>query len=92
MWLIEEVLGKDRKRGIPQGVAISPLAMNVYLDHFLDAWWVEKFPETCLVRYADDILIACPSCQSAIDAFNALDLRTRTIGNAHQGKADGCVV
>ena len=80
MWLIEEVLGKDRKRGIPQGVAISPLAMNVYLDHFLDAWWVEKFPETCLVRYADDILIACPSRQSAIDAFNALDLRTRTIG------------
>ena len=80
MWLIEEVLGKNRKRGIPQGVAISPLAMNVYLDHFLDACWVENFPETCLVRYADDILIACPSRQSAIDAFNALDLRTRTIG------------
>ncbi|MGI9468850.1 MAG: reverse transcriptase/maturase family protein, partial [Rubripirellula sp.] len=80
MWLIEEVLGKDRKRGIPQGVAISPLAMNVYLDHFLDAWWVENFPETCLVRYADDILIACPSRQSAIDAFNALDQRARTIG------------
>ncbi len=80
MWLIEEVLGKNRKRGIPQGVAISPLAMNVYLDHFLDTWWVEKFPETCLVRYADDILIACPSRQSAIDAFNALDQRARTIG------------
>ncbi|MDC0294651.1 reverse transcriptase/maturase family protein, partial [Mariniblastus sp.] len=80
MGLVEEVLDKDRKRGIPQGVAISPLAMNVYLDHFLDQWWVEKFPETCLVRYADDILIACPSRQSAINAFNELDKRATTIG------------
>lgn len=80
MWLIEEVLGKDRKRGIPQGVAISPLAMNVYLDHFLDHWWVKRFPETCLIRYADDILIACPTRQSAVEAFNALDQRATTIG------------
>jgi hypothetical protein len=80
MGLVEEVLGKDRKRGIPQGVAISPLAMNVYLDHFLDQWWVEKFPETCLVRYADDILIACPRRQSAINAFNVLDQRAKTVG------------
>lgn len=80
MWLIEEVLGKDRKRGIPQGVAISPLAMNVYLDHVLDQWWAKNFPDTCLVRYADDILIACPSRRTAIDACDALDLRTRTVG------------
>jgi len=74
------VLGKSRKRGIPQGVAISPLAMNVYLDHFLDHWWVKRFSETCLIRYADDILIACPTRQSAVEAFHALDQRATTIG------------
>ena len=80
MWLIEEILDRNRKRGIPQGVAISPLAMNVYLDHFLDKWWVKRFPGTCLVRYADDILIACSTRHSAIEAFNALEQRARTIG------------
>ena len=80
MWLVEEILDKHRKRGIPQGVAISPLAMNVYLDRFLDRWWVKRFPGTCLVRYADDILIACPTRQSAIAAFNALEEQTKTIG------------
>jgi len=77
---IEEILDKRRKRGVPQGVAISPLVMNVYLDKSLDKWWIKKCPDSCLVRYADDILIACPSRQSAIDAFNKLEQRARTIG------------
>jgi hypothetical protein len=80
MWLIEEILDRNRKRGIPQGVSISPLAMNVYLDHFLDKWWAKRFPDTCMVRYADDILIACPTRQSAINAFNSLQQQTMTIG------------
>ena len=32
------------------------------------------------MRYADDILIACPTRQSAIAAFNALEEQTKTIG------------
>ena len=80
MWLVEEVLDRNRKRGIPQGISISPLAMNVYLDHFLDNWWVKRFPDTCLVRYADDILITCRTRQSAIEAFEALQNQAKTIG------------
>ncbi len=80
MRLVREILDVHRKRGIPQGIAISPLAMNVYLDHFLDRWWTERFPHTCLVRYADDIMIACPSRQLAIAAFEALEIRGTAIG------------
>ena len=92
MWLVEEILDRHRKRGIPQGISISPLVMNVYLDHFLDRWWTERFPDTCLVRYADDIMIACHSRQSAIAAFEALETQATTIGMSVKEKQTDAVL
>jgi retron-type reverse transcriptase len=80
MWLVEEILDRHRKRGVPQGISISPLMLNVYLDHNLDHWWVANHQETVLIRYADDILIACPSRESAIASYTALRDRIQKIG------------
>ena len=80
MWLVEQLLVKDRKRGIPQGLSISPLVMNVYLDRILDKWWVKNARGTCLVRYADDLLIGCPNQQSATDAYQTLRQRLGDAG------------
>jgi len=80
MGLIEELLDRSRKRGIPQGLSLSPICLNVYLDHLLDHWWGENFPDTMLVRYADDLAVFCDTQQTASDCFAALRSRIETIG------------
>ncbi len=80
MKLIEELLDPNRKRGIPQGLAISPICLNVYLDHLLDHWWGENFPSTVLVRYADDLAVFCDNQESAVDCYAALRDRIQKIG------------
>jgi hypothetical protein len=80
MGLIEELLDRNRKRGIPQGLSLSPICLNVYLDHLLDHWWGENFPDTMLVRYADDLAVFCDTQETAADCFAALRSRITTIG------------
>jgi hypothetical protein len=46
-------------RGILQGAAISPWLLNVYLDRTLHVPWRKRFPNTPLLRYADDLVVAC---------------------------------
>ena len=46
-----------QKRGI-QGGPISPLLSNIYL-HVIDKIWTERYPQTKLVRFADDIRVFC---------------------------------
>ena len=80
MGLIEELLDPKRKLGIPQGLAISPICLNLYLDHFLDHWWVKNFPGTVLVRYADDLAIFCETHEAAVECYEALRKRIEAIG------------
>lgn len=80
MWLVEEILDRHRTKGVPQGISISPLMLNVYLDHCLDKWWLKNHPDTVLIRYADDLAVACPSYESAVASYWALKSRINTIG------------
>ena len=80
MWLVEELLDPTRKRGVPQGVNVSPLLLNVYMDHLFDRWWLKESTDACLIRYADDILIACPSQESAVNSFASVSHRLEQIG------------
>jgi hypothetical protein len=91
MWLVEEILDRQRKKGVPQGIAISPLMLNVYLDHYLDQWWLKNQPDTVLVRYADDLAIACPSHESAVASYSALKDRICTIGLQIKEELDDAV-
>jgi hypothetical protein len=49
-------------RARPQGVVLSPLLSNIYLDP-LDHWMAEQGYE--MVRYADDFFIMCRSQEEA---------------------------
>jgi len=80
MNLIEELLDRTRETGIPQGLSISPICLNVYLDHLLDHWWGSNFPGTVLVRYADDLAVFCDTHESAVDCYAALRERIEKIG------------
>lgn len=49
----------SRGKGLRQGPSLSPLLMNVYLDHFLDKPWRRLHPTIPLLRYMDDLLVPC---------------------------------
>jgi group II intron reverse transcriptase/maturase len=53
---------KDKRCGIPQGSPISPLLANLYMRRFVLAWHrlgLDKRLGSCLVTYADDLVILC---------------------------------
>ncbi len=78
--LVQAILGTPRKRGIPQGNPLSPLLLNVYLDHGLDRRWRKQHPSIPLLRYADDLLLPCRDDVEAHQAREALVKMTREIG------------
>jgi RNA-directed DNA polymerase len=60
---------EERKEGTPQGGVISPLLANIYLnplDHLMAASQHE------MVRYADDMVILCPSAEAASEVLETL--------------------
>lgn len=53
---------KNQRRGIPQGSPISPLLANLYMRRFVLGWkqrGLEQRLGSCLVTYADDLVILC---------------------------------
>lgn len=53
-------------KGIPQGSVISPLLPNIYLDRFDEAMDDLGYE---MVRYADDVIVACFNEEEAQDAL-----------------------
>lgn len=66
-WLKAGILdGKnfqETESGVQQGGPLSPLLSNIYL-HVVDKIWTEKYPETRIVRFADDLRVLCRSKSS----------------------------
>ena len=57
--LVTRVVDNGNGKGLRQGSCLSPLLMNLYLDHFLDRRWRRQYPEVPLLRYMDDLLVMC---------------------------------
>jgi hypothetical protein len=72
MRLIERVVLTKTNRGLRQGGNLSPLFLNVHLNHFLDGKWRRQHPDNPLLRWADDLLIQCRDQEEARQAYQDL--------------------
>ena len=76
--VLEELKGwSPTERGTPQGAGISPLMANLYLDA-LD--WKLHFEGWELVRYADDFVVLCRTCEQAREVLATIRMWCETAG------------
>lgn len=68
---------ESRNKGTPQGGVISPLLANLYLHYAFDEWIKRNYPKLKFERYADDIVIHCPTKKEAQDVLSSLVNRMR---------------
>jgi len=83
--LIGHAIHNKTKKGLLQGSPLSPLLMNLYLDHFLDRQWRECFPDVPLLRYLDDIIIICPARHDPVQFYAGLRQLVRNAGLSLKG-------
>jgi RNA-directed DNA polymerase len=65
--------------GTPQGGVLSPLLSNIYL-HEVDQEWQQRGVRAQLVRYADDLVIVCPTEAVARAEYAHLQTVVRALG------------
>jgi len=70
--LVLRILQNGRTIGIGQGGPLSPLLLNMYLDEVLDRPWRQQHPDLPLIRWLDDLLVACPTRTAADSALDDL--------------------
>jgi RNA-directed DNA polymerase len=68
------LIQKDGK-GMPQGGVISPLLANLFLHYVLDKWMCKYYPQVAFVRYADDLIIHCPTEEAAKELMGSIRVR-----------------
>lgn len=73
MQLIAQFADNGRRHGVPQGNPLSPLLLNIYLDHFLDRPWRKLHTDIPLLRTADDLLVLCRTEEEARTARHDLE-------------------
>jgi group II intron reverse transcriptase/maturase len=82
-WLKAGIFDKGKvtqpELGSPQGGVLSPLLANIYL-HEVDKEWQGRGPRAVLVRYADDMLILCPTAADARCEYRHLQKVLRSQG------------
>lgn len=62
----------NNKTGIPTGTILSPLLANIVLDK-LDKYFIDKYPDEYLIRYADDIKIITNDLNKAKVIMNDIE-------------------
>jgi group II intron reverse transcriptase/maturase len=69
-----------RRRGTPQGSAISPLLTNLFMHYAFDAWLARTQPQIRFERYSDDVIVHCLSEKQAKYIRNVIAGRLRRFG------------
>ena len=89
--LLEQVVLTESGRGIRQGGNLSPLLLNLYLDHFLDQKWHRQHADIPLLRWADDLLVLCRDTEEAIQAYDDLQRLLQPTGMKLKGTREQAI-
>lgn len=84
-WLVAPLQRPDgtlleRDRGTPQGSAVSPVLVNLFLHYAFDAWISREFPAVMFERYVDDAVVHCSSRTQAERVLAAIGARMEQVG------------
>jgi RNA-directed DNA polymerase len=78
---------QERRKGTPQGSAVSPVLANLFLHYAFDMFLEREFPVVEFERYADDAVVHCVTERQAREVRDALSLRLAELGlELHPGK------
>lgn len=70
----------ERKRGTPQGSAVSPVLANLFMHYAFDSWLEREFPAVEFERFADDAVVHCATERQALQVRAALSERLASVG------------
>jgi RNA-directed DNA polymerase len=84
-WLAAPIVMPDgrtaeRDRGTPQGSAVSPVIVNLFMHYAFDKWLEREFPAVEFERYADDAVVHCATEWQARKVLAALEERMAEAG------------
>lgn len=80
------------EEGVPQGSPCSPILANIFAHEVIDKWFEETVKKYCkgavkMVRYADDLVVACQYNRDAERIKSALSKRLDKFGlKMNEGK------
>jgi RNA-directed DNA polymerase len=69
----------ERDRGTPQGSAVSPILVNLFMHYAFDLWLARNHPGCPFERYADDAVVHCKSRRQAEGVLAALAARMEEV-------------
>jgi RNA-directed DNA polymerase len=71
---------EKRTKGTPQGSAVSPILVNLFMHYAFDAWMARTYPGCPFERYADDIVVHCASKRQAEVVLSKIAARMQEVG------------
>ncbi|HEY6776840.1 MAG TPA: reverse transcriptase domain-containing protein, partial [Thermoleophilaceae bacterium] len=71
---------EQRRRGTPQGSAVSPILANLFMHYAFDTWMARNFPSCPFERYADDAVVHCKSRRQAEYVLGRVAARISEVG------------
>jgi RNA-directed DNA polymerase len=70
----------ERDKGTPQGSAVSPVLVNLFMHYAFDTWMVRNHPDCPFERYADDGVVHCKSRRQAEVVLAGIAARMQEVG------------
>lgn len=71
---------QERDKGTPQGSAVSPVLVNLFMHYAFDSWMARNYPDCPFERYADDGVVHCKSKRQAEYVLAAIATRMKEVG------------
>ena len=70
----------ERDKGTPQGSAVSPILVNLFMHYAFDTWMSRNYPACPFERYADDAVVHCKSRGRAEYVLAGITARMGQVG------------